>query len=117
MKDSQAQSIANEMTENDAPTVKYLTADERETIIRLSDGDDLVRIWTARRRDITALRKKPDATETSTGFHGTTEWAEFTIPRERWSTGRGIKGARRHLSDEQKAAVAERFRKAREARS
>ena len=33
---------------------------ERETTITLSDGDTLVRIWSARRKDITRMRKKPE---------------------------------------------------------
>jgi hypothetical protein len=62
-----------------------LTALERETIVTTSDGDDLVRIWTAQRRFITKLRKNPQFIEVQTGLYGTTEWAEFTIPVDRWS--------------------------------
>lgn len=48
-----------------------------------------VRIWTAQRTVITSLRKKPDRFhEIASGFHGTTEWAEFSIPvaHVNWST-------------------------------
>ena len=45
-----------ETTKNDATDNAY----ERETTINLSDGDPLVRIWSARRKDITRLRKKPE---------------------------------------------------------
>lgn len=91
-----------------------LTASERETIIRLSDADDLVYIDTTRRTDITALRKKDEATETGSGFHGTTEWATFTIPKARWATSRGIRGRGRRMSEAERLAAAERFRQYRE---
>lgn len=91
-------------------TVTALSRDERETIIRLSDGDDTVYIDTTRRVDITALRKKPDATETGSGHYGSTEWATFTIPKHRWSTARGIKSAPRTLTPEQREAAAKRLR-------
>ena len=41
-----------------------------------------VRSWTAQRTYITALRHSGKFTETRSGFYGTTEWAEFTIPRD-----------------------------------
>ena len=36
-----------------------------------------MRIWTAQRTYITALRHSGKFTETRSGFYGTTEWAEF----------------------------------------
>lgn len=101
----------------EAARVGSLTPDERETIIRISDGDGPVRIDTTRRVDITALRKKPDATETGSGFHGTTAWATFTIPKNRWSTGRGVKSQPREMTEEQRAALADRLRRTKEARA
>jgi len=65
--------------------VDNLTAAERETVIRTSDDDKLVHIWTAQRRFITRMRKNSQFTEVDSGTHGTTEWAEFTIPVDRWS--------------------------------
>ena len=44
-----------------------------------------MQIWTAQRTYVTALRHSGKFTETRSGFYGTTEWAEFTIPRDQWS--------------------------------
>ena len=82
-------------------TVDYLTPDERETTLTMSDGDDHVRINTAQRTMITALRKKPAFTEVATGFHGTTEWAEFTIPKARFNLAKAAKIAQ-NLTSEQR---------------
>jgi hypothetical protein len=61
--------------------VENLTAPERETIINADDESNAVRIWTAQRSVITSLRKKPESFhEIGSGYHGSTEWAEFTIP-------------------------------------
>ena len=65
--------------------IDNFTAAERETIVRTSDDDDLVHIWTAQRRFITALRKNRQVTEVTSGYHGTSEFAEFTIAADRWS--------------------------------
>lgn len=85
-----------------------LDAHERETVVNASDGDGLVRIWTAQRRYITRLRRDAAFTEIATGFHGRTAWVEFTIPAERWSPV-GVK-RQRHLSDATRARCAERGR-------
>ncbi len=81
-----------------------LTPYERETSITFSDGDPLVRIWTAQRTVITALRKKPQAVEVECGHEGTTEWAAFEIPADQWS----VTGFTRKLeiSDERRAQLA-----------
>lgn len=89
------------------PTVSSLTAPERETIVNASDADDLVRVWTAQRRYITKMRKSPLFTEAATGFHGKTEWAEFTIPADRWSPT-GIRHSRA-ISTAQKSEAAARM--------
>lgn len=84
---------------------------ERETVVTMSDGDPLVRIWTCQRPTITRLLKKPDAfREAASGHDGTREWAEFTIPAERFNLARGAKG-RRTLAEEQREQLAERARK------
>lgn len=62
-----------------------LTAHERETTVVATDGDEVVMIWSAQRRHITKMRKNSQFTEVRSGFYGTTEWAEFTIPADRWS--------------------------------
>ncbi len=65
---------------------------ERETIIRMSDGDDLVTIWSAQRTVLTALRKKPEQfIEKSSGFDGSTEYAEFEIPKKKFNLAKAAK--------------------------
>ena len=69
-------------------TRQTLTPDERETTLTMSDGDDHVRINTAQRTVITRLRRKPEIfTETASGHFGSTEWAEFTCPKDRFNLG------------------------------
>ena len=89
------------------------TAAERETTVSVTDADTHVHIWTARRKDITRLRKHSGATEMRSGFDGTTEWAEFTIPADRWNPATGIRRQGRKLTPEQRAAAAARLAKAR----
>lgn len=96
--------------------ITSLSAPERETTITTSDADDTVRIWSAQRPYITRLRKSPEATEVRSGFIGTSEWAEFTIPRERWNPVSGIK-RRVVLSEEQRAALADRLAASRAGRT
>lgn len=68
------------------------TAAERETIVNLSDAADRVDIWTAQRKVITALRKKPETfSEVASGFYGSTEWARFTTSLTMWSVATGAK--------------------------
>ena len=93
-----------------------LSSDERETVITVTDADPVVRIWTAQRRHITRMRKHDSFTETATGYHGGTEWAEFTIPATDWNPATGAK-RKRNLTDEQRQALADRLAKSREARS
>ena len=89
--------------------VTHLTAPERETVVNVSDDAEVVRIWSAQRRHITRLRKNPSFTEVATGFYGTTEWAEFTIPADSWSPASGAK-RKSNLTDEQRRAAGERLR-------
>lgn len=79
-----------------------LNAFERETTINASDGDPVVRIWTAQRTVLTQCRRDDAFTEVRHGFHGSTEWAEFTIPADRWNPRTGRK---RQLSEEQRAQL------------
>jgi hypothetical protein len=80
---------------------------ERETVINMSDGDTVVRIWTAQRRVITQCRRRPEFKELRSGHDGTTEWAEFEIADEdfRFSVKK-----RMSLTPEQRQAAAERMR-------
>ena len=96
--------------QNEAETDGLTTSDaayERETTVVMSDGDPLVRISTAQRTVITALRKKEAFTETATGFHEKTEWAEFTIPRKKFNLAKAVK-ATRVLTDEQREELRQR---------
>lgn len=95
-----------------------LTADERETTLTMSDGDDLVRITTAQRTVITKLRRKPEIfTETASGHFGATEWAEFTCPKDRFNLGAAARPKREISEAQREAALANvvRARAAREA--
>jgi hypothetical protein len=96
------------MTESNRVT--SLNPFERETIINVSDGDELTRIWTCQRRFITKLRKDRRFTQTDSGHHGTTEWAAFTIPAELWNPVAGAKRKTRPLTAEEKARRAEILR-------
>ena len=93
-----------------------LSSDERETVITVTDADQSVHIWTAQKRHITRMRKHDSFTETATGYHGTTEWASFTIPARDWNPASGAK-RKRNLTDEQRQALADRLARSREARS
>ena len=62
-----------------------------------------------RSRDITALRRRQNVTEVASGFHGGTEWARFLVPAHLFDVARGVR-IPRSLSDEQRAALAERAR-------
>ena len=83
--------------------MENFTAEERETTIRLSDADDLVHIWTAQRPVITKLRKNDAFTETGSGVYGTSPWAEFTIPAERFAFS-----AKRLVTEETKLKLRQR---------
>ena len=106
------------MTDTPTPSLSKfsLTPYERETIVNASDGDGVVRIWTAQRKHITRMRRNDSFAETATGYHGGTEWAEFTIPASDWNPASGAK-RKRNLTDEQRQALADRLAKAREAQS
>lgn len=99
---------------SEARALTHLTAPERETTINVSDDSDLVRIWTAQRKHITRLRKNPAFTETATGYHGSTEWAEFTIPADSWNPASGAK-RRVTMTAEQRKAASDRMRALRSA--
>ena len=83
--------------------MENFTAPERETIINLDDGSDLARIWTAQRPVITRLRKHPGFTEVASGFHGSSPWAEFTAPADKFTIG-----LKRAVSSDSRAKMAER---------
>ena len=84
--------------------------EERETTVAVTDADDVVRIWTAQPPVLRRLRKHPKVTE----LEGGEDWGSFTVPSKEWNPVTGIKRASRPMTDEQKAAGAERLRRARE---
>lgn len=98
------------------PVLSSLSAAERETTVTATDADDTVRIWTCQKRYLGRLRRHPSFTEVATGFHGSTEWAEFTIAAADWNPATGAK-RKVTMTDERKAALADRMRSAREARA
>ena len=65
------------------------TADERETVIHLSDADDLVVIWTAQLHVIRRLSK--DTRFTLTEGSEDEHWATFSIPAKAWNPVTGAK--------------------------
>lgn len=83
-----------------------LTSYERETVFNMSDGDDVVRIWSAQATVIRRCRKNDAFTEVSSGTEDGTEWAEFTIAKKdfRFSSKR-----KSNMSDERKAELAARL--------
>lgn len=89
-----------------------MEAAERETVVTVSDADAVVHVWTARRVDITKLRKNPKAVETGTGLVDGTTWVTFEIPADQWNPASGIKRTV-NMSPEQKAANAERLARSR----
>lgn len=93
-----------------------LTAHERETTINLSDGDDVVRIWTAQLPVIRRFRANQHATEIKTGFHEGSEWSEFTIPADKWFPWSGFKRTV-NMTEERKLAQAEQLAAMRAARA
>lgn len=89
-----------------------MVAAERETVINASDGDDVVRIWTAQRRFITRLQKNPRVKQVGSGEHDGTPFYAFEIPASEWNPVSGVK-RQSNMTDEQKRAAAERLRKKR----
>jgi hypothetical protein len=79
-------------------------AEERETVINASDADDVVRIWSAQRPVITAVRKSSKFTEIRSGRVDGLEFAEFTIPASQWSPARAAKH-KRNMTSEQKEGL------------
>lgn len=57
-----------------------LTDGERETIIGMSDADDMATIWTAQKPLITKLNKNPAVTLLEAGNHDGTTWARYRLP-------------------------------------
>jgi hypothetical protein len=88
-----------------------LTAPERETVITFSDDWDTAHIYTAQRRVITRLKKNPAANLIEEGSFEGSPWARFEIASSLVSF-RSTR-VRRELTEEQRAAAADRMRRVR----
>ena len=89
-----------------------MIAAERETTINLTDADEFAYIYTCRRQDITAPKKKVGkGVELSQEgrYKDGTAWANFRIPRKLVSVSKIVKTTRT-LTPEQRAASAERLK-------
>lgn len=89
-----------------------MIAGERETVATLTDADDYVRVYTCRRPDITALKKKLDkgVILDREGVHSDgSPFAYFRIPKSSFDISRGVKGTRT-LTPEQREALSERMK-------
>lgn len=90
-----------------------MNAFERETVITTSDGDDVVRVWTAQRKVIGRLRRHQAFTEVRSGDDNG-EWAEFTIPADRWHPAIGVRRVS-SMTEQQKQDLRARLAAMREA--
>jgi hypothetical protein len=89
-----------------------MIAEERETSITYSDADEQVLIYTCRRPDITALKKKLGqgvTLEREGVYEDGSPFAYFRIPRALFSVSRAVRSTQA-LSPEQRAARSERMK-------
>lgn len=94
-----------------------MLAAERETTIAYTDADEYVTVFTCIRRDLTAMRKNPAFKQVRSGtYKDGTEWGDFQLSVEDFGSISSIVKRKRNLSDEQRAAVAERLSNARKAK-
>jgi hypothetical protein len=75
-----------------------LTAPERETVIVMTDADELAIVYTTQRSVITRLKKNPAAGLLEEGRFERSPWAEFELPKRFVS----FRSKRRVLSDEER---------------
>lgn len=87
-----------------------MTLDEQETTVTYVRSDDVVRVYTSNPAHLRKLRADDRATE----VRGDVDWAEFTISSKDFNPLTGFKRKSKPLTGEQKAALAERFAKARQ---
>ena len=94
-----------------------MLAAERETTIAYSDDDEVVRIFTCIKRDLTVLKKNSAFKQVRSGTYADgTQWGDFELSVDDFGSVSSLVKRKRNLSDEQRAAVAERLSKARQAR-
>jgi hypothetical protein len=79
--------VASEDEGTESQGVSGLSREEQETTINVSGADDLVRVSTTLKRHITQMRRDANYTEVRSGHYGTTEWAEFTCPVDKFRFG------------------------------
>ena len=91
------------------------TLDEQETIVNATRADEVVRIYSAIPAHIRRLKKRENVTLVRSWSEDGHEVCEFTVASGKWNPVTGVK-RNRVMTDEQKAAAAERLRKAREGR-
>jgi hypothetical protein len=83
---------------------------EQETTVAAGRADDVVYVYSTVPKHLRKLRSDKRVTE----LEGDADWGRFEIPADQFDPLRGFKRASRQLTDEQRLAVAERFRLARE---
>lgn len=84
---------------------------EQETTVTSGRDDENVMIWSNNPVHVRRLRKDARVTQTE----GDDLSGHFLVPREQFDPLKGFRRARRPLTEEQRAAAAERLRLAREA--
>jgi len=83
----------------------HLTPFERETVILMSDGDDVATISTHQRTVLTKLERNPSAVKVEDLTHGSSAGAKFEMPARLISFRRATT-----ISDEDREAKAARMR-------
>lgn len=94
-----------------------LSLHERETVLTVSDGDDLVHVWTAQPTVIRRLTKDERWTCVESGIEFGSPYAIFTIPADQWNPLSGTKRKRKPLTQEQQENLRQRLAKARDSRT
>ncbi len=95
-----------------------MIAEERETTIAYSDADDVVRVFTCLKRDLTAIKKNKAFKQVDGGvYRDGTEWGSFHLPMDKFGSVSSIVKRTRTMTDEQRVATAERLANARKARN
>lgn len=93
-----------------------LIADERETVVTVNDGEDVVRLWTAQRPVIRRVQSDSRWTIVETGEYDGSPYISATCPKTMWNPLSGMKKRRAPMTDEQKQQAAARLKAAREAK-
>jgi hypothetical protein len=84
-----------------------LSAQERETVIVVNDGEGVASVHTWQRRIITQLKKNPAARLVDEGRFEGSAWAKFELPKNFIS----FRSKTRSLSDEEKSRRAAQLRR------